>query len=74
LILQQLVDKILHKNASADCLFLYFRMTFDFMRHSPLSEERILENLVERLCQIDVDIKIVKARRRYNQFSSISKI
>jgi len=49
-------------------------MVFDFLKYSPLSEERILEGLVEKLCQLDVDIKCYKARRRYNQFSSINKI
>jgi hypothetical protein len=49
-------------------------MAFDFMRNSPLSEERIMEGIVDKLCQLDVDIKCIKARRRYNHFSSISKI
>jgi hypothetical protein len=74
LIIQQLVDKMPHKNTSVDSQYLYYRMTFDFMRHSPLSEERIMEGLVDKLCQLDVDIKCLKARRRYNHFSSISKI
>ena len=74
LIIQQLIDKLPHKNTAVDSQYLYYRMTLDFMRNSPLSEERILEGLVDKLCQLDVDIKCLKARRRYNHFSSISKI
>ncbi len=74
LIIQQLIDKLPHKNTSVDSQYLYYRMTLDFMRNSPLSEERILEGMVDKLCQLDVDIKCLKARRRYNHFSSINKI
>ena len=75
LIHTQLLDKLPHKNTAADSQYLYYRFLLDFARASPLSEERILEGMVDRLCQIDVDIKATKTpRRRCNQFSSLSKI
>jgi hypothetical protein len=49
-------------------------MVFDYLKSTPNSEEKILEAIVDKLCQLDVDIKNNKARRRYNQFSSMSKI
>jgi len=70
-----LLDKLPHKNTAVDSQYLYYRFLLDFCKASQLSEERILEGVVERLCQIDVDIKATKTpRRRCNHFSSLSKI
>lgn len=74
LIIQQLVDKLPHKNTSTECQYLYYRLTLDVVRLCPTSEERILEALVDKLCQLDVDIKASKARRRCNGFSSLQKV
>lgn len=53
---------------------MYYRMVFDVVRICPNSEERILEAVVDKLCQIDVDIKNPKSRRKCSAFSSLPKI
>ena len=49
-------------------------MVFQIARSSPISEERILEAVVDKLCQLDVDIKQPKAHRKCDTFSSLSRI
>lgn len=49
-------------------------MVFQIARASPISEERILEAVVDKLCQLDVDIKQPKAHRKCDTFSSLSRI
>jgi RNA polymerase I specific transcription initiation factor RRN3 len=74
LIIQRLIEKIYHKNTPLEFQYMYYRMVFDVVRICPNSEERILEAVVDKLCQIDVDIKNPKSRRKCNAFSSLPKI
>jgi hypothetical protein len=75
LIHSQILDKLPHKNTAVDSQYLYYRLLLHFTKASPLSEEKMLEGMVDRLCQLDVDIKATKTpRRRCNHFSSLSKI
>lgn len=41
----------------AENQYLYYRMVFDIAKACPENEERILLAIVEKLCQLDVDIK-----------------
>ena len=60
MIMQLLIDHIPHKHIAVDSQYLYFKMVMDVARLMPAAEERIVETLVDRLCQIDVDIKATK--------------
>lgn len=37
--------------------YLYYKMAFEIAKACPETEEKILESIVEKLCQLDVDIK-----------------
>ena len=74
LILQQLIDRIPHKSLSFDSQYMYCNLAFEIARFSPNCEERIIEAIVDKLCQLDVDIKSLKSHRKCNQFSSLSKV
>jgi hypothetical protein len=50
LIIQQLLEKIPHKNTGVETLSLYYNFVFDVARLCPNQEEKILEAVVERLC------------------------
>ena len=51
--------------------YLYNKLALQIAKACPETEEKILETLIEKLCQIDVDIKL--KNRRY-QFSKLDKI
>lgn len=51
--------------------FQWYKIAYDFIKACPDFEEKILSCVVERLCQIDVDIK-VKIRKFC--FSDLYKI
>ena len=74
LIVSQLIERIPHKNMHVETQYIYMRFIFDVARACPALEERLLEAVVDRLCQLDVDIKATKAKRRCQTFSSLSKI
>lgn len=74
LIMQSLVDNLPHKMKPIEGQYLYIRLAFDVARICPNTEERILDGIVDRLCQQDVDIKSNKATRKCYHFSSFSKV
>jgi hypothetical protein len=51
--------------------YQYYRMIFEIAKACPETEEKILESIVEKLCQLDVDIK---TKVRKFQFSNVNKI
>jgi succinylglutamate desuccinylase len=53
---------------------MYYSFAFDVLRANPINEEKILTAIVDKLCQLDVDIKQAKPCRRYSFFSSLTKI
>lgn len=56
-VLSNLIEKIPHKSNAVENQYVYYKMVFDVARLCPETEEKILEAITERLCQIDVDIK-----------------
>lgn len=52
-----MTERLPHKNMPVENQYLYYKMILDVARLCPESEEKILESVVEKLCQIDVDIK-----------------
>lgn len=70
-IIQNLVDKLPHKNMPVENQYLYYKMILDVAKQCPESQEKILEAVVERLCQLDVDIRM---KIRKFSFSNLSKI
>jgi hypothetical protein len=70
-IIQNLIEKLPHKNMPIENQYLYYKMVLDIARICPENEEKILEAVVEKLCQLDVDIK---GKIRKFTFSNQSKI
>lgn len=56
-VIQNLTEKIPHKSIPSENQYLYYKMTLDVAKGCPESEEKILESVIEKLCQLDVDIK-----------------
>jgi hypothetical protein len=71
LIVQSLLNSLPHKSMATEQQFQWYKLAYDFALDCPDFEERILSCVVERLCQIDVDIK-VKIRKFC--FSDLYKI
>jgi hypothetical protein len=49
--MQQLVDNLPHKLKPVESQYMYFRFAFDVARICPNTEERLLDGIVDRLCQ-----------------------
>ncbi|CDW86819.1 UNKNOWN [Stylonychia lemnae] len=70
-IIQNLIEKLPHKSMQPENQYLYYKMVLDIAKGSPENEEKIMVAIVEKLCQLDVDIK---TKIRKFQFSQINKI
>lgn len=74
LINQHLIERLPHRAQPLESQYMYYRFAFDVLRLSPNNEEKILTAIVDKLCQLDVDIKQAKPCRRYNFFASLSNV
>lgn len=58
--MQALVDKVPHKNLPYSHLALYTRFSLHMLDSLNVSNDQLLSTLVDRICQIDSDIKSSK--------------
>jgi hypothetical protein len=49
-VMQNLTEKLPHKNMPVENQYLYYRMILDIAKACPETEEKILESIVEKLC------------------------
>jgi hypothetical protein len=70
-LLECLIEKFPHKNMSSENLYIYNKICMQIAKDCPDMEEKILEIMVEKLCFLDVDVKLRKRRFEFSQASSI---
>ena len=70
-ILECLLEKFPHKNMPIEVLYIYHKLAFDVAKECPKLENKILETIVERLCNLDVDIKLKKRKFEFSQSTKI---
>jgi len=61
-----LVEKLPHKNAPSDVSLLYYRFLFYLLSRISNYEEAVLQAVIDKLCQIDGDIKVRLPRHMLN--------
>ena len=70
-IVQNLLEKLPHKNMPVENQYIYNKLALQIAKACPETEEKILESIVERLCQMDVDVRV---RHRHFDFSKINSV
>ena len=74
LVLKQLCERLPHYSASVDLHYQYSKLVFQIAKAAPNTEEKLLEAVISKLCQLDSDIKSPKSYRKCGTFSSFSRI
>lgn len=49
-LIQNLIEKLPHKNMPVENQYLYYKMILEIAKSCPGDEEKILEAIVEKLC------------------------
>jgi len=66
MIIEPLIEKYPHKNMPVENIYIYNKLCLDIAQANPKYEGKILEAIIERLCFLDVDVKL---RKRKFEFS-----